>query len=214
MRRLRPDTQRGFTIIELVIVIAIIGILAVLSIPNMSAWIGRMRLKQGAQHLQSTIENARRLSLSTGSRHCLRFITDPNYASGEDDAWLMTTVLQVETAPNTGLWTTVTAPPELAGWINDETTELHKAITLEGGSDTTVFPDVLGCPGMLFNTFGYMANPVTDFAEPCGGQNCARLTLRNKSAIGPIEQRTLWVDRGGNVRMTINPSTPPTLGPT
>jgi prepilin-type N-terminal cleavage/methylation domain-containing protein len=212
MRRTRPSSRHGFTIIELVIVIAIIGILAVLSIPNMSAWIGRMRLNQGTAHLQSTVENARRLALSTGKRYCLRLNTDPDYANGQDNAWLIGTVVQEETAPNSNTWTTLAAPPELAGWTNNATTDLHRAITLEGSDETTTFDTIDGCQGLVFNTFGYSANPVTDFTEPCGGQNCARLTLRNKGAIGPIEQRTLWIDRGGNVRVTISPSTPPVLG--
>lgn len=211
MRRLRPHSQRGFTIIELVIVIAIMGILAVLTIPNMSAWIGRMRLKQGTQHLKSSIENTRRLSLSTGSRYCVLLTTDANWANGQDDEWLMGVTIQQEVAPSSGTWTTMTAPPELAGWTNNQTTELHKAITLEGGANTTNFPSVEGCAGMLFNTFGYMTNPVTDFITPCGGQSCAVITLRNKGAFGPIEQRTLWLDRGGNVRITANPATPPVL---
>ena len=211
MRRLRPNGQRGFTIIELVIVIAIIGILAVLTIPNMTAWIGRMRLNQGAQHLKSTVENTRRLALSTGSRYCLRLTTDPNFADGQDNAWLMATTVQVEDSPSAGTWTDVTAPPELAGWTNSATASRHQAISLEGGTDTTTFPSVEGCPGLLFNTYGYMANPVTDFTNPCGGQSCAKMTLRNKAVIGPIEQRTLWLDRGGNIRITANPSTPPVL---
>jgi prepilin-type N-terminal cleavage/methylation domain-containing protein len=212
MRRTRTTSQPGYTIIELMLVVAIVGVLAALTIPNLSSWIGTMRIKQGSLHLKSTIENTRKLAMSSGSRHCLKIVTDGDYADGEDDAWLMTVEIQIEDSTNSQTWTTITAPPELAGWTNNEVTRRHKGITLEGGADTTIWGFYQGCDGLLFNTFGFMSNPVTAYQEPCGGQNCARMTLRNKSAMGPVEQRTLWIDRGGNVRLTQGPTAPPVIG--
>ena len=107
------------------------------------------------------------------------------------------------------LCVTLTAPVELAGFTNNPTTELYKGISLEGDpTTTTVFSLTDNCQGMLFNNSGYLDNPVGDFTFACGGTTCAKLTFRNKSQTF-VEQRSLWIDRGGNTRLTVGPGVPP-----
>ncbi len=204
------DRKGGFTLIELMIVIAISGVLAVLAGPSMEAWIARMRLKSATMGVEGTITAVRKMAMSENIRYCVSFGTDAAYA-GNGPGYNIVVTTEVETALNTGIWSAATSP-EIASWTNSTATELYKGVSLESTSGTTTALTGLdGCGGLLFNNLGYLDNPVTDFTVDCNGMagtgaSCARLTLRQKYT---GEQRSLWVDRGGGVRISQSPNAEP-----
>ena len=55
IQKLRGTNQKGFTLIELMIVIAIIGILAAIAIPNFIAYRDKAFCSYGEQDAQSTM---------------------------------------------------------------------------------------------------------------------------------------------------------------
>jgi prepilin-type N-terminal cleavage/methylation domain-containing protein len=208
--------ERGTTMIELVIVIALIGILSALTVPNLEAWLSRMRLNAGTTKVVSTFKNTRQLALSEGVRYCLSFSGDTSFGDGNDNVYNATAVVNAETALRSTSWAPITAPIELAGWSNHHCTgsvvdcgnDLFKGVSLETGPNTT-FPaggDTL-CAGFVFNKQGFLDNPTTDFTATCDGINasCSMITLISKG-MTPTEQRTVWIDRGGNVRVTSGPT--------
>jgi len=202
---------RGVTMIELMIVIAIMGIVAITTVPNLEVWLHRMRLNSAASHLMATIKNTRKMSITNQNRYCLTFSADASSLSTNDSSYLIEVEVREEVGLDSGSWTTVTEPVELAGWTNNATNKLYKGVSLEDGANTTAFVGLSNCVGLVFNNAGFLANPVTDFAFAVAGGKYALLTLRNKSR-SPAEQRSVWVDRGGNVRLTSGPTAPPTLG--
>jgi prepilin-type N-terminal cleavage/methylation domain-containing protein len=210
MHRTRPaQRERGFSIIELMVVIAILGIVATLSAPNMIAWVSRMRLNHNVTSFERMISLTKKVAITDRSRYCLSFTGDAAYGDGNNDDYLSGVAVSVETATSSGVWVAMVTPVELAGFTNSGSNDLYKGISLETDPTTsTQFSSNDGCTGLLFNNSGYLDNALTDFAFPCGGANCAKLTLRNKTP-SVIEQRTLWIDRGGNVRVTIGPDVPP-----
>lgn len=202
--------RRGATLIELIVVIAIIGLLAVLGGPNLSQWISRMRLDGATARVQHTISVARKATLAKRVRWCMVFTGDPNFSTTGSDYMIGLTMTE-ETAPGSATWVAIDGPPEFASWTNDESTDHYPEVSLENGTNSTSFAGTDGCNGLLFNSEGYLDNDLVDFEVACGGANCARLTLRSKgSSYG--EQRSLWIDRGGNVRVTSGPATVPSLG--
>ncbi len=204
------EGRRGMTIIELIIVLVIMGIVATLTVPNLRVWTSRMRLSAATTHIRSSIVNTRKMAVTTANRHCMSFTGDANFSGGSDSVFLITLLVRKETAPLSAIWTTITAPVELAGWSNDSNSMLYKGISLEDSSSTSSFATTNGCDGLLFNNRGFLDNPLDDFVLVNGGRY-AKLTLRNKSQ-GFLEQRSLWVDRGGNVRITQGPTAAPNRG--
>jgi len=209
-RRRGHKRRRGITIIELIIVLVIMGIVAILTVPNLRIWTSRMRLSAATTHIKASIVNTRKMAVTTANRHCMSFTGDVNYAGDSDTVFLITLEVRKETAPASGVWTIITEPVELAGWSNNSDTMLYKGISLESSSSTTTFATTAGCTGLLFNNRGFLDNPLDDFVLVNQGRY-AKLTLRNKSQ-GFLEQRSLWVDRGGNVRITQGPSSAPNRG--
>jgi len=209
-KRRERERRRGITIIELIIVLVIMGIVSILTVPNLRVWTSRMRLGAATTHIRSSIVNTRKMAVTTANRYCVSFTGDVNYAGDSDSVFLITLVVRKETAPLSGVWTIITEPVELGGWSNNSATMLYKGISLESGSSTTAFATTSGCAGLLFNNQGFLDNPVDDFVLVNQGRY-AKLTLRNKSQ-GFLEQRSLWVDRGGNVRITQGPSSAPNRG--
>ena len=102
MRLIRNSLARqrrgGFTLLELIIVIAIIGLLSALAGPSLSAWIWKARLNEATRNVERKLNTVRKLSLANGTRHCVQFTPDSNYTNGGPDFSIIVTVT-AETAP-------------------------------------------------------------------------------------------------------------------
>lgn len=213
-RVLASGRSRGFTLIEVMIVIAVVGIMGTLSIPNMTRWLSRMRLRGAAQHMTSQIDLARKMSITNRARYCLTFDGDGGFNDGTTANYLIRLTVSEEVGTNTGVWQMVTAPIELVGFTNDATSELYRGISLEppgAGGNTSAVLGVSNCAGLVFNSSGFLDNQTADFT-PCNGGNCVKYTLVNKYYSPIEERRTVWVNRGGIARVTVGPTVPPPLG--
>ena len=61
--------RRGFTLIEMTIVAAIVGILVVIAIPNFQGWLNHMRFTGFLREVYSTFQDARTRAKTTGLPH-------------------------------------------------------------------------------------------------------------------------------------------------
>ena len=69
----RTPRARGFTVIELIVVIAILGILASVALPSLDNFSPKYRLRSAARTVGSTINYARSMSGGTGEEHAVRY---------------------------------------------------------------------------------------------------------------------------------------------
>jgi len=85
----------GFTIVELLIVIAIAGVLSAIAIPNFSTWVASYRLKSAAQAVHANLIGAKMLGAKEGREY--RITT----------AASAFTIQQGNLSSNSTAWTTV-----------------------------------------------------------------------------------------------------------
>lgn len=83
MMRLRD--KAGFTITELLIVVALLGVMAAVAIPNIISWIPAMRVNSAARDLASEMQLARMKAVSERNDYVITFDTTNNQYSIYDD---------------------------------------------------------------------------------------------------------------------------------
>ncbi|MDY7048108.1 MAG: type II secretion system protein [Microcystis panniformis WG22] len=69
MRRLNVHKNQGFTLLEILIALAIAGIFAILTGPNLLAWLNSNRVQQATDAIQLALEDAQRQAIRLG-RNC------------------------------------------------------------------------------------------------------------------------------------------------
>jgi len=76
MRRLNVHKNQGFTLLEILVALAITGVLAALTLPNLLAWLNSNTVQQAADSIQSALEDAQRQAIRLG-RNCTINFTNP-----------------------------------------------------------------------------------------------------------------------------------------
>ena len=77
--RNQTGSRNAFTLIELILVLAIIVMIASLATPMMTRMIGRQALKQGADRVRVEMGRARVEAIKTGDVHALYFVPQGNW---------------------------------------------------------------------------------------------------------------------------------------
>jgi len=66
MRRLNVHKNQGFTLLEILVALAITGILAALTGPNLLAWLNSNKVQEATDSIQSALEDAQRQAVRLG----------------------------------------------------------------------------------------------------------------------------------------------------
>ncbi len=73
---------QGFTLIEVVVVLAVIGIVLSVAIPNYTSYLARQRLRHVAELLEQDLRRARGLSVDEGRNIYVSFNSGPQWCWG------------------------------------------------------------------------------------------------------------------------------------
>jgi prepilin-type N-terminal cleavage/methylation domain-containing protein len=201
----RFAAERGHTLVELLVALAIVGILAGIGWGTIQPEVDRFRMMRAARMLQSDLQTLRALAISTSRETRLLLIAaddDLDPADVQVGAWL----LQVgDRSQNSVEWDTL---PIDDGSDSSE----GERILSDGGADevprislarwpTLVGPGTANADAIVFSPRGWIANPPADFAD---GYVTLRIVNKRAMLRGATEEAHIRISRGGLTRLEVS----------
>lgn len=142
--------QRGFSMIEMVVTIAIFGILMAAAMPGMGDWIRNSRVRNAAESIQSGLQQARNAAMTRNRPVSLYLVSDLTNSctlSNTSGSWVVSVASPAGQCGNSA---SLTAAPQI----------IAKGAALDGGS-ATILATQLGTSAaattVTFNGLGMLA---------------------------------------------------------
>ncbi|MEZ5616533.1 MAG: GspH/FimT family pseudopilin [Rhodocyclaceae bacterium] len=171
---MKLPSARGFTLIELVISIAILGILVALGIPSFSEWIHNTQLRNAAESALNGLQIAR--SEAVRRNGYTQFILGPG------SGWRVISI----TPPSGGV-----------GAACQEIAEIQRRDASEGSSSATVAVTPVGVNSVTFTPLGWVGSGTTSCGNPITQLDIDSSVL----AAGRSRELRIVITAGGGIRL-------------
>ena len=174
----RAGLQRGFTLVELMIGIAIVAMALMMGIPSLGAWIQSSQIRNASESIVSGLQLARAEAVTRNTK--VQFVLSSLAGGGVASDWTVRCDTPTVDCPGIGM----------------TKTEIQKRSASEGSANAQV---VAGQSTIVFSGIGRVTpTPVTDpiildITNPTGG-SCA-------ASSGTMRCLRISVSAGGQVRM-------------
>ncbi len=200
MRRTRTNGRRGFTLIELAIVVGIFGLMAGIASTMLNDALPRWRTRRAAMELVANLEMAR---LRAGGDGVQYRVGDFGYDSDLADVSVNAgsyTIAKGNRSISSSSWDLLPAdmsgdtPDDTEGTINIATGESH------GLPKVSLEEPAYDLNEIIFSPRGFVDNPDSDFVA---GNGYITLSFINKAAYaeGIVERWTVFISRGGDIKL-------------
>jgi type IV fimbrial biogenesis protein FimT len=171
------DLQRGFTLIELMIGIAILSMLLLFGLPGLGGWIQSSQIRNASESIQGGLQLARAEAVRRNTN--VQFVMPSLVGGGVASDWTVTCVTPSTDCPGAGM----------------AKTEIQQRAAAEGSPNAQV---AAGQATIVFNGMGRVtptptADIVLNVTNPTGG-TCA-------ASSGTMRCLRISVSAGGQVRM-------------
>ncbi len=144
---MRAKHSKGFTLVELMVVIAVVAILAVVAAPSYTALLDRYRVGKAAEDVVSVISNARAGSVKLHRQVNVSFTTGANWCVGANAAALPTAGAKAGTASACSCGTPSGCLVEGEQLVVP--TGKHSGVNLTSASGALVFDGMVGATTSL-----------------------------------------------------------------
>jgi len=122
--------RRGFTLIEIMIAIAIVGIVAMIGFSNLQSWVYKYNFSGFQREVLSSLKQARTLSVSSQRQHRVRFDLDNEAVTLE----------RGNAGVNSNIWTQVTSGVSAqVGARIDNVTPTPPGVAIPSGTFALIF---------------------------------------------------------------------------
>ena len=202
-----PQTRRGFTLLELAVVVAIISVTAAVGVGSLREHLPRYRMVQAAKRLKADMQTVQSVATASGRQGRLRLVSAPGDC-GNPEIWGGGWVMELGDRSNGSTRWDVLPEDSAVDGSDDDRSE-GTVLLSPGGNHESRFTCLLPwgtiqgpLPGdhdsIVVNARGYLDNPTADLDH-----GYLRLTLRNQEAAmrGVQDEAVLLISAAGAIRL-------------
>jgi len=177
----RQSRARGFTIVELLVTITVLGIVMMLGLPNISAWLQNTQIRSGADAMVSGLQFARAEALRRNRPVRFNLVDTLDASCSLATAGPHWVVSMADPSSNCNVEASFTVDPPFI---------LQKRSSQEGSQNAAI---IASASSVTFNGLGSAGSLQIGISNPSGGA-C-------QTAAGPMRCLQVNVSASGSVRM-------------